>query len=519
MVWAPLRKWKLSPVFLLIWFPAFLTSFCTPHPPPKMPFGYEDAIAKAKLLAQNPFQQPPRLPEPIAHLDYDQWKQIRFKPEDALWRKDKLPFHVEFFHLGWLFNHPVQINVVQPGGILPVKFTPQMFTYGKNKFDPAVLKDLGFAGFRLHYPLNTPSYYDEFAVFLGASYFRAVGKNEDYGLSARALAIDTALPTPEEFPFFKEFWLVRPEPKSTAVTIYALLDSPSVSGACKFVIQPGKATLFHVATTLFFRKPVQRLGIAPLTSMFFFGKGTNCRPDDDFRPQVHDSDGLEIANSTGEWIWRPLINPENLLVTSFELTNPVGFGLFQRDVNFADYQDLEAQYQKRPSAWIVPDKGWGKGRVELVEIPSNAEKYDNIVSYWVPEDKPLPGKPVSFSYEIKWGPPETAEPPFGRVIATRTGAGVGKQQGTRMYLIDFKGGELDTIPPDATLQADLSAGGGKIVEHYIVRNNYIHGWRLVINVRKAKNAPNSSRPIELRAALRLGDRILTETWSYIDPNP
>ena len=223
--------------------------------------------------------------------------------------KGWLPFHVELFHLGWLFNRPVKINVVQPGKVVPVKFSPTMFTYGKNNFNPNVLKDLGFAGFRLHYPINTPTYYDEFAVFLRASYFRAIGKNEHYGLSARGLAIDTALPSSEEFPYFKEFWLVRPGKKETAITLYALLDSPSASGAYKFVIQPGKATLFDVTATLFLRKGVQRLGVAPLTSMFFYGEDTNCRPDNDFRPQVHDSDGLQIASSTGEWNLASLVKP------------------------------------------------------------------------------------------------------------------------------------------------------------------------------------------------------------------
>ena len=209
-----------------------------------------------------------------------------------------------------------------------------------------------------------------------------------------------------------------------------------------------------------------------------------------------------------------MLNPKSLLITSFQLTDPKGFGLFQRDVNFADYQDLEADYQLRPSAWIIPRKGWGKGRVELVEIASNAEKYDNIVSYWVPAVSPMPGKPVSFSYEIKWGAPDIAKPPLGRVVATRTAAGKGKDKGAKMYILDFKGGKLDTVPAGATLEADLSVGGGQVVEHHIVRNRYLDGWRLVFNVKKTEKTP---RPLELRAALRLGNEVLTETWSYANP--
>jgi glucans biosynthesis protein len=365
---------------------------------PKAAFRYGDVVKKAELLSQKPFQQPPGLPEALSKLDYNQWRDIRFKPDEALWRREKLPFQVQLFFPGWLFNRLVKINVVHSGRVEPVHYSPDLFHYGMNKFTYTELKGLGFSGFRLHYRINTPNYYDEFCVFLGASYFRAIGRHENYGLSARGLAIDTALPSGEEFPYFKEFWLERPESKATAITLFALLDSPSLTGAYRFTIGPGKATVMHVAATLFLRKQVQRLGIAPLTGMFFYGSNTNIRPVDNFRPRVHDCDGLQIATGAGEWIWRPLINPNRLLVTSFAMTDPRGFGLFQRDTNFNDYQDLEADYQDRPSAWIIPGKGWGAGKVELVEIPTPSEKNDNIVCYWAPSISPEPGKPVSYTY-------------------------------------------------------------------------------------------------------------------------
>ncbi|MDA8305306.1 MAG: glucan biosynthesis protein G [Deltaproteobacteria bacterium] len=486
----------------------------------KRAFQYEDVVRKAEALAKKPFQQPSKLPGFLMKMDYDQWKDIRFKPKDALWLKNRLPFHVQFFFPGWVFNHLVKINVVRYGAVVPVKYSPDLFDYGMNKFNYNELKGLGFAGFRLHYRINTPHYYSEFAVFLGASYFRAVGKDEVYGLSARGLAIDTALPSGEEFPYFKEYWLVRPGPRATTITLYALLDSQSLTGAYKFVIRPGKATVMHVAATLFLRKQVQKLGMAPLTGMFFYGENTNIRPVDNFQPQVHDCDGLQIVTGTGEWIWRPLINPKRLLVTSFAMTNPKGFGLFQRDTNFNDYQDLHHNYQKRPSTWVIPGKGWGTGRVELVEIPTSSPDNDNIVSYWVPSVEPKPGKPFSFSYELKWGPPDIAAPPGGRVVATWTSPT--KNPEVKLYLIDFAGGELRRLPADAKLQADISVSGGEVIEHKIERNPYIDGWRLAFKVRREQGSlekvkAGAAKPLEMRAFLRQKNSVLTETWSYVDP--
>jgi glucans biosynthesis protein len=477
----------------------------------KKGFGYPDVVAKAERLAQKPFVQPENLPDFLSQLSYNQWRDIRFKPEDALWLKDKLPFQAEFFFPGWVYNRTVTIDVVQPGEVSPVRYSPDLFNFGMNKFNEKALKDLGFAGFRLHFPLNTPTYYDEFAAFLGASYFRAVGKDENYGLSARGLAIDTAMPAGEEFPYFKEFWLVRPQPKAGAMTVYGLLDSPSLTGAYKFGIRPGTATSMGVTATIFLRKKVDKLGIAPLTSMFFYGQNTNIRPADNFRPQVHDSDGLQIASSTGEWIWRPLINPGKLLVTSFQLDNPKGFGLFQRDTDFNNYQDLESNYQNRPCAWVIPGENWGQGRVELVEIPTGSEKNDNIVAYWVPKENFNPGKPISFSYSIRWGSPQIAEPPLGRVVATRTSAG--RQKNSELYVVDFAGGKLDALPAQTKVEADISAGGGKVLEQHIERNKYTGGWRLAFPVMRTV----TDKPLELRAFLRLKDEVLTETWSYVDP--
>jgi glucans biosynthesis protein len=336
-------------------------------------FGFDAVMHRAQQLAAAPYRvQEVRLPSELQGIDYDRFRDIRFKPERSLWRDAKLPFEVAFFHLGLYYNRPVRINEVSGDTVREIRYDPALFDYGANKFDPKRMTGLGFAGFRVHYAVNTPKYKDEVLVFLGASYFRALGKGQVYGISARGLAIDTGLASGEEFPNFVEFWIERPAPGATELTFYALLDSKRASGAYSFVLKPGTETVVEVKARLFLRGNVSRLGLAPLTTMYFFGENQRSTRDD-YRPEVHDSDGLSIHSGTGEWIWRPLVNPKRLLVTSFALSNPAGFGIMQRDRDFGHYEDLEARYDLRPSAWVQPKGNWGQGRVELVEIPSPDE--------------------------------------------------------------------------------------------------------------------------------------------------
>jgi glucans biosynthesis protein len=365
--------------------------------------------------------------------------------------------------------------------------------------------------------LNNETYKDEAAVFLGASYFRAVAKSMHYGLSARGLAVDTAQPSGEEFPWFREFWVKRPEPGDTQITVYALLDSPRAAGAYSFVITPGKETLMDTQCTIFLRKGVDKLGIAPMTSMFFYGENTNTRPKDWFRPEVHDSDGLMIHMENGEWLWRPIANSKSLWVNVFQADNIKGFGLMQRDLNFDHYQDLEARYEKRPSLWCEPKGAWGKGWVELVQIPTEDEIHDNIVAYWRPAAAPVE-QPLSFAYSLSWQYPDDKKPPAGRVVATRTE--VDRQPGIKKFIVDFEGGELAGLEPKDGVEGIIDIGsGGRLIEHQAYKNQVTGGWRLVFRIKPEetpslaeKFMPEKKPIVEIRAFLRHGSSILTETW-------
>ncbi len=490
-------------------------------------FSLADVAAKAQDEASRAYSDPKKsVPDFLLKLTYDQWRDIRFKGEQTLWRAEKLPFQVQFFHPGFYYNRTEKINIIDEDAIKIFPFSPELFDYGANQFKDKIPADLGFAGLRILYPLNKKDQLDDVAVFLGASYFRAVAKNQGYGISARGLAIDTGLDSGEEFPFFKEFWIKKPNSNAKDITIYALLDSKRITGAYRFSIHPGEKTVMQVECKLFRREDIQKIGIAPLTSMFFYGENSNQRPVDDFRPEVHDSDGLHIINGSDEVIWRPLINPEHLFINSFQTNHITAFGLLQRDLNFDHYQDQETRYDSRPSALVVPDGDWEAGHVELVQIPSKEEKNDNIVAYWISDRVPAKDQPITFKYSLRWYTPTKDTDGLGRVIATRNAAG--RADGSRKVLVDFKGGKLDKLPAqlpsDAPIKAVINAGkDGEIIEHQLFRIEPTASWRLVFQVRRKNNEsiaeslaiPIINRPpIELRAYLTQGKTVLTETLSY-----
>ncbi len=379
---------------------------------------------KRPVACRNRSGKPSEIPESLRNLSYDQYRNIRFRKEQAIWN-DEAPFEVELFHPGFLYENPVQIHLVEDGEAEALPFSPGMFSYENNVEPPdeeSVSQINGFAGFRIHYPINNPDYKDEIAAFQGASYFRLIGRQQDYGLSARGLAIDTALPQGEEFPHFTEFWLIKPGPDATSMTLFALLESESITGAYRFRITPGHRTKVDVASRLFARNDIERLGIAPMTSMFLFGENSsNTSSYDDHRPEVHDSDSLLVEDSEGQWIRRPLLNRKSLHVSSLKLPSGAGFGLFQADRDFDHYRDLEANYEHRPSLWAQPQGDWGEGSIQLVEIPANKETHDNIVAFWTPEEPMEAGERRQYAYSMETMHDPARSHHLARATSTHTG--------------------------------------------------------------------------------------------------
>lgn len=467
------------------------------------PFSHKTVVELARALAQQPYEEPPVVPESLRKLDYSTYRQINYQQHAAIWGDSRTKFNIQLFAPGFLYEKLVDVDVVENGRAYPLKVTETSFRVP----DPSlgtILAQVGrYAGFRLHYPINTDDYRDEFIVFQGASYFRAVSKGQLYGISTRGLAIDVAQPTGEEFALFKRFWIERPSVDQQAVVVHALLDSESITGAYRFGIYPGSPTWVDVDVILFPRRDIAHIGLAPLTSMFMHGS-LDSSDFPDYRPAVHDSEALAMERGNGERLWRPLHNPQELQVSSFLDENPQGFGLIQRQRDFSHYQDLEARYHRRPSVWVKPLSDWGKGQVELVEIPSDSEANDNIVAYWRPDEGVKKGEPYSYSYRLSW-PNDAPRPPAG-VRLIRSAGGQKLFDSNSEIVVDYSNIGVDFLEK---IVVDSHISAGEILETRIEPNPYINGARVFISF-----DPGEAKVAELRLQLRNSDRQVSETWLY-----
>ena len=474
------------------------------------PFDFSTLRDRAKALAAAPHVAPKgQVPDWLRQLSYDDLRLIEFDGRESLWFREKLPFQVQYLHPGFLLDRMVHLHEVRDGVARPIPFRREYFNYRSLK-SGQIPESLGFAGFRLMFPFHgSGTLLNEVGSFAGASYFRFLCPGAAYGLSARGLALNTWEPEGEEFPVFTEFWFEHVDARAKSMNIYALLESESVAGAYRFTVTPGETTLVQVKAALFFRKNAKVTGVAPLTSMFWHGENSDTTRD--FRPEVHDSDGLLVHNGAGEWIWRPLENPRAVRVASFVDENPRAFGLLQRDRDFENYQDLEASYHTRPSLLVEPIGQWGKGAVRLVEIPTTTEFDDNIVAFWVPEKLPPPGEAFEVEYRLAWGLDKIA-PPAGFVRATRHGKSARYEPGFERFVVDFDGAKLRSLGADAKLEHVVTVGEGGKLNHAALQKNAINGtWRVAFTVKP----DGSGRPVELRCYLKKAGDSLTETWSYL----
>lgn len=478
-----------------------------------------DALSEVmRAAAARDYVEPKEITEFPADLDYDGYRLVRFDPERARFAEiEHSRIHLHAFHMGWLFKVPVGLYEVVDGAATPMAFAPEDFLYQREAGEmlPPNWTFPGVSGFRLHAPLNRPDIFDELVAFQGASYFRALGRGSTYGLSARGLAINSGASVPEEFPRFSNFYVERPKPGQETVTVYATLDSPSLTGAYRFVITPGSATVMEITARLFFRADVRELGIAPLTSMFLYGD-RNREDFDDYRPRVHDSEALVIEDGGPGRIWRALSNPPRLASSYFGQVAPKSFGLYQRDRDFDNYQDAASHYERRPSLRVEPIGDWGRGAVRLLEIPSKSEIHDNIAAFFMPEGGAKAGEAREYAYRLLWGDlPADASDELASVLASR--AGIGGYSGDenpsdhRKFVVDFRGGMLSSLPGDAAanLEGVVTVSKGEIVSKDLSRLPGKDVWRLAVDVTAEKGAT-----VELSAHVEGYGRRLSETWAF-----
>lgn len=507
-------------------------------PSPAGSFSFAAVESMAQTLAGLPYRKPDS-PSTVflRSINEANWNGIRYRPERRIWKGHNLPFEVELFHPGFIYNNMVPVELVRHGNTKPIPFNDELFDYPDSSLQEEARKQsLGFAGFRLYYPDTNMFKNDEFAVFLGATHFRALARHAGYGLMARGLIIDPAMADGEKFPYFRHFWLLEPEPGDTSLTIFALMDSPSFTGAYKIEAKPGLSTVMDVSVRLFPRAGTvfpAKVGLAPLTSMYLFSEKEN-GSNSDYRPEVHNSDALIFSAGSNSWFRRPLNNPQRLEVHSFPLSNPRGFGLIQQDDNFDHYQDIYARFERRPSLWIEPVGDWGPGRLELLEIPSSQDIHDNILAFWVAEEPaavngPAGIGPVSrplleFNYTMYWMAPNIAPHQMGRAAATRL---VRTPNGdTVTFLIDFEGEELQGMSAGTGLTSVVETAAGQVLWKQLTKNPVTGGWRLTFIVQVPQesgvmssimSARGEQRDLRLRAYLKKGENIsesLTETWVY-----
>jgi periplasmic glucans biosynthesis protein len=473
-------------------------------------FAFEDVVARAQQLATGPYQPPVETPSFMREMGYDQYRGIRHQAQHNLWRDAHSGFQVSPVMPGSVYACIVPINEVNGSNVRRLAFRKEHFTFDEPKLEQRIPDDLGYAGFELSYSLDRPAIGGEFLVFAGASYFRAIGKGGQWGLSVRGAAIDTGLASGEEFPDFIEFWLVRPRPRASRMTVYALLNSPRLTGAYEFLISPGASTRLDVRAVLFTRDRIEQLGIAPLTSMYVYGENTP-RPRDAWRPEVHDSDGLLVHDGSGDWIWQPLLNPSKITIHSFSAGSE--FGLLQRDRHFASYEDAETNYHRRPSAVVRLEQGFETGRILLVQLPTKNEFMDNIVAFWSLPGAVDGGTKLDLKYRLSFGGPTIAQTKLGQVVNTFVGRDVidaSSMAGQYRFVVDFRGAGLDQLKADAPLVAAISAHEGTaILEHQLKRVDATGFWRLSILARAT-----ADNPLALRASLNMNGRQVTEVWSY-----
>lgn len=483
---------------------------------PAVPFSFDSLKAMAKRIAGEPYSGPARpSPDIVSKINYEAWGKIKFDMDHALFADGPGRFPVSFFHLGMFFPKAVEMYVADAGNARQIIYDQSYFDMPPDSIAKSLPRGAGFAGLRVQESRDGLLDWrkNDWVAFLGADYFRAIGELRQYGLSARAVALDVAVEgKPEEFPDFTKFYIDRAA-TANSLTIYALLEGPSIVGAYRFVLTRSKSVTMDIDQTLFLRSDIARFGLAPLTSMYWFSE-TKKVTGIDWRPEVHDSDGLALWMGTGERAWRPLNNPPRIITSSFVDENPRGFGLLQRDRCFDHYQD-GVYYDRRPSLWVEPKGVWGKGAVQLVEIPTGDEIHDNIVAMWVPEKTAPAGSEVSLSYRLYWAADEPFPTELARCVATRLGnggqPGLPRPQGVRKFMVEFKGPPLEALPfgvkPEPVLWA--SRGAFSYIFTEAVPDDVPGHWRAQFDL-----TVTGAEPVEMRLFLRAGEKTLSETWLY-----
>ena len=491
---------------------------------PSSAFGFDDVVELARKRAASAYQPGEPIPDFMRNIDYARYQSIRFDSERSLWRSSNSHFQVQMLPAGSFYRRRVRLHVIDSSGVHAVPFEKTLFQIADVELEKEMPADLGFAGFHLTFPDIAASDTEPFLTFAAGSYFQAIGRHQRMGTFGRGIAIDTGLASGEEFPDFVEFWLERPAVNAHTMRLYGLLDGSSLSGAYEFIVTPGDATRIAVRARLFLRNQPQVVGVAPLTGMFLYGENTG-KPAGQWRPRVHDANGLLLHDgASGEWLWRPLINPRYLLTSQLQVEKLRGFGLMQRNQRFEDFQDVDARYERHPSVWVTPKGDWGKGHVSLMLLPAPNDTNRNVVAFFEAAEKGTPDKPLAYDYEIQFGDLRIGKAPLARAVNTFVAdanrVNSNNERGSYLVSINFAGEQMARLSKDTGVIGRVTAlDGGRVLRQYVEYVPPLKGWRLSMVVK-----PGDGRPLALRAYLlrHIAERAdkpareqtLSETGSY-----
>lgn len=469
-------------------------------------FNEIEALARKRVKAA-PLGPPAPISEQLMGIDFETYRSLEFRNDRAFFRDTNNYIELQLFQRGHYYGRDVAIHIHEADGTRrELSFDPSRFNYEGSLRDLPV-EELGYAGLRLHAPINRGDYHDEFLVFLGASYFRGIGRGHVYGLSGRCYCIDTGLEGAEEFPEITALHLVRPAPNETSAFIVAEVRSPRSEAAFYFEVMPGDETVLDVEGAIFLREDVPNLGLAPLTSMYLFGEDRPGRFSD-YRPEIHDSDGLVLHSANGERLFRRLRNPRETTLSSFRLDHPQGFGLLQRDRSPMSYLDHHDRYEDRPSGYIEPIEGFERGVVRLLEFSTELESDDNITAFFVPDEVKAE---MRVRYRVRFLSGEPLPEAGFRVARYRRGLPKSNFKpvldGSQLIVIDWEGGKMDAL--DA-LEPIVTAEGATIEGARLIALPELGALRMEFIVRFESDAP-----AELRAFIREGESARSETFSYL----
>lgn len=473
--------------------------------PPDSRFSFDRLLEQAESLSQTGHNAPRlSLPSELANLNRERYQAIQYKDNAALWNEDHQNFRMKLFHTGFQYRTPVKIEIVENGTSTPVPYSTELFNFNPPLKQPPKESQSGFSGLSVETAIHNADETSAFLAFHGATFFRALASGQVYGLSARALSINTAQASGEEFPFFRKICIEKPKYGERTLTLYALMDSPSVTGAYRFRVAPGKSTVIDVDCTLFPRVTLPHVGIAPINSMYFYGDADATRTDG-YRPNVHSSDGLQIWTAAGEWIWRPITNPEQLQYSVFIDRTPRGFGLMQRKRDLPAYEDFDARFDLQPSLWVEPVGDWQNGAIDLIEVPSRSEIFNNIIVFWRPRAPLEAHGRYSFSYRLYWSDGMPARPKLARVIQTLVGSGTNDRQ----FVIDYDSTHSCNSCKGSEYQAEVRSGDGKIRSQTVQANPVTGGQRITFEFK-----PGDQKETDLSCELKRDGQVISETWVY-----